>query len=146
MMSKVTALVENDISRTLPVLARIERMGAWVGPPQGFTDWEALFASTENDLRQYETDAGRLSRLGVDIYSASYNQLVDALKSGLKVRLPAGRWSPDLIDRQRFDRYVDIGVKEAVAVKNVRSLTSLIGSYFWQRQIAVSPERLQGGG
>jgi hypothetical protein len=39
---ELLVLVEEDVSRTLPVLARIERRGAWCGPPHGFASWSAL--------------------------------------------------------------------------------------------------------
>jgi hypothetical protein len=137
-------LVEKDIAGTLPVLARIERMGAWVGQPQGYKDWKALFVATEKELRQHEQDAAPFTAAGQDIYTASYDALVGTLKSFLKKRLPPDRWSSDLSAEEEFDRYVELKVKEAVAVDEARSIASPSGSYFWLKEMARSPVQVRG--
>jgi hypothetical protein len=139
----LTAVVEQDIAKTLPVLARMERMGAWVGTPLGHASWAALVADTEQKLVQWEGTARPIG-LHCDIYTASYAEMVDILKRRLKVRLPEEHWSSDLLPKQEFTRYVLLPHPAAAAVAEARGLVSKSGSHYWLRKLARGPVQLRG--
>ncbi len=136
-------LVENDIAPTLPVLAKMERMGAWVGPPAGHADWKALEQHVGELLTKCEADASLIASDGVDIYRASTAAIVRACKK-LGWGIPTSRWAPDLTSQQQFARIVEVGFPAARAVKEARSLTSKSGVHFWLQHLLREPTRLRG--
>jgi hypothetical protein len=136
-------VVEEDIAKTLPVLARMERKGAWVGTPVGHPDWAALLADTERRLAQSEQAARQIGLLG-DIYNMTYEELVATLKEVPPGRLPDAHWSSDLMPKQEFKRYVALDHPAAVAVESARSLVSRSGSHFWLKKLGQQPRQLRG--
>ena len=142
--TSMTELVESDLAPTLPVLARVERMGAWVGQPVGFQDWGALTADVQRELAQHERDGHMFAAAKVNVHTADYLELASVLKFFVKAYIPRERWSPDLSFEQEFKRFVELGVKEAVAAKEARSLTSPSGVSFWLRELSRAPSQLRG--
>jgi hypothetical protein len=139
----LTAIVENDIAKTLPVFAQMERMGAWIGTPCGHPGWASLSSDAERKLTECEETLRPVSQY-CDIYSATYADLVGLLKNVLHDWLPAEYWSSDLMPKQEFGRYVALKHPVAVAVEEGRSIASPSGSHFWLKELARTSGQLRG--
>lgn len=115
----IADLVETDLALTLPVLARIERAGAWVDTPGS---WGALRVDVEQRAITYEAVAKALAGIN-DVYSDSLKVLCAAVKKkhGTKA-IPAPYWHPSLNAKEELARLVHLRVPEAIAVKEARRL------------------------
>jgi hypothetical protein len=139
----LTALVEDDVGKTLPVFAQMERMGAWIGTPCGHPGWASLSTDAEMRLAECEETVRRVSQY-CDIYNATYDDLVGLLKNVLHDRLPEEYWSSDLMPKQELGRYVALKHPVAVAVEEGRSIASPSGSHFWLKELARTSGQLRG--
>ena len=140
----VSVLVD-DVAATLPVLARAERRGAWVGIPHGYPSWTAVATDIEKQLDAHEARASFLSRSGLDMYLASYDALAHALtRSGSCV--PDSHLPEGLSAKQYFERLVAQGDPIAVSVDEARTLSAKTGPRYWLNLLtrAPTPVRLRG--
>jgi DNA polymerase-1 len=52
--TRLKKLIEEDIGPTVPVLARIERRGAWIQVPHEYIDWDEFAHATQAMIHQHE--------------------------------------------------------------------------------------------
>ena len=138
----VQNLVEADLAKTLPVLARVERMGAWVGQPVGPGSWGALRGQIEQELVVAERHAQSLPGM-VDVYRASADDLLYVLKVQIGKRLPSPHWHKSLASAQEFERFVERGDPDAAAADTARRLGRPGGILSWVRELE-GASRLRG--
>ncbi|XXT18805.1 DNA polymerase [Sorangium sp. So ce429] len=135
-------LVERDLGRTLPHLARLEREGgAWVGTPVGYSSWEQLYEELQDELARYERVFAKFLR--IDPYRATTFELLRSLKSAVRP-LPSIPLARELTAKQEFDRLVVAGCTEAAALDHARALQSSSGAYFWLKRLRDGITRLRG--
>ena len=122
----IADLVERDLAFTLPVLARIERAGAWVGLPTGCASWRLLRLDIEQQMAAHETMIRGLVGIN-DVYSDSTTARHEAVKEkyGAKA-IPDSHWAPGLTPAQELARHVHFKVPDAVAMKEARRLGRVI--------------------
>jgi hypothetical protein len=124
----VQSLIENDIAKTLPPMARMEREGAWVDTPDGFPSWAALRTDLEGQLGAAEMVARALPYIA-NMYTEDKAVVVRALKT--KGLLPPSHYDFSLTPDQQYDRFVALGVAEAVALRDMRRLGRANGVLDW---------------
>lgn len=132
--------IENDIAPTLPVLAKLERQGAWLNIPAGYPSWDHVRRKLERRLRFLQKIFMPLF-YNVDPYRAEFSELVGLLKKKYGL-LPNVGWSPDLSAEDEFHRYVVLDVPEAVALDRARSIVT--SAFYWQSMLQQAGGRLRG--
>ena len=141
----IVNLVENDLAFTLPVLARIERAGAWVGSPHGYPGWGALRVEVEERAIAHEAASKAIAGVD-DVYADSLDVLCAAVKAKRgKNTIPTPYWHPSLNAKQQLARLVGFGVPDAIAVKEARRLGGATGIISWIRAVeGATAGRLRG--
>lgn len=141
---RVAGLVA-EVAATLPVLARCERWGAWVGSPRGYASWADVSRDVERQLVSQEAGARELSAAGYDIYKSGTDVIVDALlRSG---RGPRNTHCPPRLSAQQvLERLVEQGDPVASSVSEARALTAKTGARYWLNILTrtPAPQRLRG--
>lgn len=113
-------LVEKDLALTLPILARIERAGAWAGMPEGCASWTELRVHFEGEAAEAEAFA---HRQGVnDVYRDGLDELYEAVSLKHVNAIPRAFWHPSLSSEQRLARLRNVGVPQAIAIQRARRL------------------------
>lgn len=152
----LTAVGQSDFYHTeitplLPLLARIEREGAWVGPPNPYGDWSLMQGFVDADLQDALLQVARLPA-NVDPLRADSQTLVDALRESCgtipKPYYPGGYVAPkDALERYyALSRLSSTSLPFAAvprALKRARALGSESGIRYWISALATS-DRLRG--
>ncbi|UQA61357.1 DNA polymerase [Polyangium aurulentum] len=133
-------LLEHDIGPTLPVLAKLERQGAWVHIPSGYSSWDDVRRDLQRQLESLQQIFMPLFS-DLDPYRAEFEELVLLLKRA-HGRLDDDVWSADLSAEDKFNRYVFGGAPEAVALDRARSIAT--SAFYWQSLLQQAGGRLRG--
>ena len=134
------AVVEEDVARTLPILAQIERRGAWVDVPRHFASWDDVEAIVHRTLEQLGQRLAFVAR-SVDPLSSDYETLVPIIRKKLG-DLPEERWSGSLSPEDEFNRYAALGHQEVIALGRARSVAST--AFHWINIFRSAGGRLRG--
>ena len=119
-------LIEDDVAPTLPVLASIERWGAW----QTYTDakWSML---GQLWCDEFNEAVAVFPESEVDLARANLETVVRELRR--VVQLLPSEEHPAMSAEQRFDRILALGVPAAAAIHRARTI---IGSTsYWHREL-----------
>ncbi|MDC3956860.1 hypothetical protein KEG38_23575 [Polyangium jinanense] len=133
-------LLEHDIGPTLPVLAKLERQGAWIDIPAGYPSWDHVRRKLERRLRFLQKTFMPLFS-DLDPYRAEFRELVGLLKRKYGL-IPSAGWSPELSAEDEFNRYVVLDAPEAVALDRARSIAT--SAFYWQSSLQQAGGRLRG--
>ncbi len=142
--------LEIDVATTVPVLAKIERKGAWVGDPFGRTSdpeqiaasWQQVLAERNNHIDQ-QIALLRPVLGHLDPLRATTAEVVLALWE--RVASLVGSERPlELTAKQKLKRLAAAGVEEAVALVDLRALTSSSAGPYWLQLISAGERRLMG--
>lgn len=129
-------LIEDDIGRTLPVLARIERRGAWVGS----ADWPGVRANLHAEASRLLAFLGPFG--GVDPIRADTVDVLHVL-NGL-VELVEHERTTRFEPKAVLERLAAIGCAEAVTVERLRSIGTAKGLTYWVERLESGARRLRG--
>lgn len=138
----LSTVVENDISVTLPILAKIERRGATVGTPRLFGSWTALHGALRTRATTLTRQLAGLSQY--DLGTAPWGVTGEALANVGWV--PKSHFHGSLDGEQFTRRLAYFGSKEAKSVLKLRSISSHAGLLYWTTALTTSapPLRLRG--
>lgn len=134
------AVLEDDVAPTVPVLARIERRGAWVEVPRGYRSWQAVEKKLVRRLRFHEKIL-RQQLPHVDPYHQSTWYLVNEIMR-LSANLVSWRYVADAHPEQHLRRFVLAGLPAARAIQRARSIDA--SALEWIKRLATSGGRLRG--
>lgn len=117
-------LVEFDLAPTWSALAKVERAGAPVGVPDGYSSWDDFVDELENVRDQLEEQI--FAELGtVDVYCKELGPINAALERAYG-QIPAAHYVSGLTDKQVYKRYVALGHWGATRIAEVRGLGEVI--------------------
>lgn len=124
----LSQVFESDISATLPVLAKLERRGAFVGLPRFFRSWPNLAKAVVKRANTLTKQLAGASN--IDLVRAPWELVRDELtrRGG---RLPRQQWHHALTGEEYVMRMAEQGLTEARTVLRLRSITSATGFPYW---------------
>jgi hypothetical protein len=138
-LQDMDSMIERDLGPTLPVLARIEVRGAWVGVPRGGAGWEELFEQIQGHLDSLE------ARLRLWLTDDPYGDVLDFAAQRLVCvvgALPLAFEAPELTPEQRIKRFHSLGVQQASDLLEARSIVR--GLFPWFVHLRQGRTRLRG--
>ena len=122
----VDTLMEYDIASTLPVLAHMERRGAWVQPPAGFLTWEHFGDHVQDEIEHHENLF--LPFVGsADPYAPSPAEAVRAFRG--QVVLVRQEEEACKTTEHELDRMAASGFVPAAALRRARRLVSMLNDW-----------------
>jgi hypothetical protein len=134
------ALVEDDIAQTVPVLARIERRGAWVDVPPPHASWDQFGTAVQAEIERLEK--AFLPFVGsIDPYASSPAEALKAFRSEVTLKLDEDIACADHSD-DVLDRLTAIGFAPAIALRRARRLDKM--GREWLKPLGSAPKRLRG--
>jgi hypothetical protein len=137
---RLKKLMEEDIGPTVPVLARIERRGAWVRLPHSYIDWEEYEHATQSIIQQHELVF--LPILGsIDVYASSVAAPVAVFRRTCPLtseELDACAGHPE----DELARMAEKGFKPARALLAARRLDHM--ARVWLKPLCSGASRLRG--
>ncbi|MGO8996254.1 MAG: DNA polymerase [Polyangiaceae bacterium] len=122
----VESLIEYDIASTLPVLAHMERCGAWVHPPAGFLTWDHFADHTQDEIEHHEAKFLAIIS-SADPYAQSPSEAVHAFRREVRLLKQEEyvRESPD----DELERMAESGFVPATALRRARRLVSMMNDW-----------------
>ncbi|AUX43690.1 uncharacterized protein SOCE26_051420 [Sorangium cellulosum] len=133
-------VLEDDLAPTVPVLARIERRGAWVEVPRGYRSWRAVEQKLLQRLRFHE-GLVRQYLPSVDPYSVQDDRLVNIILRDVAMLVP-WHWPQERKRGELLERFACAGLPVAHAIQRLRSIA--LSGLPWCRNLAESGGRLRG--
>jgi hypothetical protein len=131
--ASVLNVFESDIAATVPVLAHIERQGAWVEPPQTYLTWQAFEADTHEEIEHHERIF--LPLMGAaDPYASSLQGPVEALHQHVRLTREEAAVCRQRKPVEYLERLGESGFAPAVALRKARRLTQMLTQ--WVRPLS----------
>ena len=134
------SVLEDDLALTVPVLAKIERRGAWVDLPRAYRSWRAVEEKLLRRLRFHEKIL-RQHLPHVDPYHQSTWYLVNEIMRG-SANLVSWRYVTDARPEQHLKRFALAGLPAARAIQRTRSIDA--SGLEWIKKLEMSEGRLRG--